>query len=94
MLEVFGKISRAFNIRGRDAKIFLVSLLLAFAIWLIHNLSLHYSELVRIPVIAQCDIPGHAQRSSNSAIVIARGRAAGVNHIRLRRAEKRNPVKM
>ena len=94
MLEVFGKISRAFNIRGRDAKIFLVSLLLAFAIWLIHNLSLYYSELVRIPVIAQCDIPGHAQLSSNSSIVIARCRAAGFNHIRLRRAEKRNPVKI
>ena len=92
MLKVFGKIFRSLNISGRDAKIFVISLLLAFAIWLTHNLSLYYSELVRIPVTAQCDIPGHARESSNSAIVMARCRAAGFNHIRLRRAEKRKPV--
>ena len=92
MLKVFGKIFRSLNISGRDAKIFVISLLLAFAIWLTHNLSLYYSELVRIPVTAQCDIPGHSRESSNQAIVMARCRAAGFNHIRYRRAEKRRPV--
>ena len=67
MRDLFGKISEKLNISGRDAKIFIVSLLLAFSIWLIHNLSLNYFETVRIPISARCDIDGHAYKSSNSA---------------------------
>lgn len=92
MLEVFGKISGALNISGRDAKVFIVSLLLAYSIWLIHNLSLNYSETVRIPVRAQCDIEGHSSSSSNSTMVLARCRASGFSLIRLERAERKNPV--
>lgn len=80
------------NISGRDAKVFFVSLLLAYGIWLIHNLSLNYSEVVRIPLQAQCDINGHAWQSANSTIVIARCQARGFNLMRLSRAERRKPV--
>ena len=92
MRDLFGKISEKLNISGRDAKIFIVSLLLAFSIWLIHNLSLNYSETVRIPISARCDITGHAYNSSNSAIVLARCRARGFNLIQLKRGEKKTPV--
>lgn len=92
MLEVFGKIARSMNTNGRDAKIFVVSLLLAFAIWLTHNLSLNYSELLRIPVTAQCDITGHSGVSASPSTIMVRCRASGFNLISLRNAEKRNPV--
>ena len=92
MRDLFGKISEKLNISGRDAKIFIVSLLLAFSIWLIHNLSLNYSETVRIPISARCDIDGHAYKSSNSAVVLARCRARGFNLIQLKRGEKKSPV--
>ncbi len=92
MRDLFGKISKTLNISGRDAKLFIVSLLLAYGIWLIHNLSLNYSELVRIPVQAQCDIRGHAYRSSNSTVVLARCRARGFGLISLEHSERRAPV--
>lgn len=92
MRDLFGKISKFLNISGRDAKLFIVSLLLAYGIWLIHNLSLNYSEVVRIPVQAQCDIRGHAYRSSNSTVVLARCRARGFGLISLERAERKTPV--
>ena len=43
-----------------------MSLLLAFSIWLIHNLSLNYSDTISVPVMAQCNIDGHSDVSSNS----------------------------
>ena len=46
MSEVLRNIFGKMHIRGRDAKIFVISLLLAFGIWLIHNLSLNYSSIV------------------------------------------------
>ena len=52
MRNVFGKITEKLNISGRDAKLFIVSLLLAYSIWLIHYLSLNYTEIVRVPVQA------------------------------------------
>ena len=92
MRDLFGKISKRLNISGRDAKIFVVSLLLAYGIWLIHNLSLNYSEVVRVPVQARCDISGHADMSSNSTVVLARCRARGFGLIYLAGSEKRDPV--
>ena len=92
MLEVFGKISKALNISGRDAKVFIVSLLLAYSIWLIHNLSLNYTETVRIPVRAVCDIEGHSAQSANSTMVLARCRTSGFSLIRLGRADRKPPV--
>lgn len=92
MLEVFGNIFRKLHIRGRDAKIFVISLLLAFGIWLLHNLSLNYSALVCVPVKAVCNIEGHSLTSSNHDFVQVRCNARGFNLIRLRNAERRKPV--
>ena len=62
--------------------VFLLALLLAFSIWLIHNLSLKYNDYFSVSVIAECNIPGHAGVSSNKAEVTARCRATGYKRIR------------
>lgn len=92
MSSLFGKISKMLNISGRDAKLIVVSLLLAYGIWLIHNLTLNYTEVVRVPVTAQCDIVGHALKSSNSSVVMARCRTSGFRLIQLGKAESGVPV--
>ncbi len=92
MRDILKKISDALNISGRDAKIFIVSLLLAYSIWLIHNLSLNYSETVRIPVQARCDINGHSDKSANTTVVTARCRTRGFSLIKLERAERNAPI--
>lgn len=60
MRELFRKIAGILNLSGRDAKVMIVSLLLAYGIWLIHNLTLNYTEVIKVPVTAHCDIEGHA----------------------------------
>ena len=70
------------NISGRDLAVFLLSLLLAFSIWLIHNLALKYNAYLDVNVRAKCSIDGHAALSSDQAKVVARCRATGYNVIR------------
>ncbi len=77
---------------GRDITVFLVSLLLAFSIWLIHNLSLYYSDTMNVPVVAECNIEGHSNRSSNSNIIAARCRTSGFSLLRNRHQAKRKAV--
>ena len=68
----------------------IVSLLLAYGIWLIHNLTLNYTEVIKVPVTAHCDIEGHAAESSNSAVVLARCRTSGFRLIQFAYAEHRD----
>ena len=79
-------------IGGRDIGVFLVSLLLAFGIWLIHNLSLMYSDTMTVPVIAECNIDGHSNVSSNSSSIAARCRTTGFNLLRNQHKAKRDAV--
>ena len=92
MRELFRKIAGILNLSGRDAKVMIVSLLLAYGIWLIHNLTLNYTEVIKVPVTAHCDIEGHAAESSNSAFVLARCRTSGFRLIQFAYAEHRAPV--
>ena len=82
MRNLFHKILSALNFKGRDWVVFLLALLLAFSIWLIHNLSLRYNDYISVSVIAECNIPGHAAVSSNKCEVTARCRATGYKRIR------------
>ena len=82
------------NFNGRDTAIFLMSLLLAFSIWLIHNLSLYYNEVVSVPVRAVCNLEGHALMSSNDAVVQARLRLTGFDVLRSRRMAARKPLEV
>ncbi len=57
--------------------IFLLSLLLAFSIWLFYNLSLSHQEFLSVPVVASCNIEGHSAVSANTCEVAARCRTSG-----------------
>ena len=63
--ELYRRLLDSLHIKGRDVTVFLLSLLLASSVWLLHNLSLNYSDLVSIPVTAQSNIEGHSAYSSN-----------------------------
>lgn len=71
-----------------------MSLLLAFGIWLIHNLSLQYSETMSVPVIAVCDLEGHSNVSANSSAVAARCRTSGFAILRGRHKAKKEAVRV
>lgn len=58
---------------------FALSLLLAFSIWLAHDLSLNYSSIISMPVIAESNIEGRAAVSSNTTSIVARCRTTGYN---------------
>ena len=65
------------HIDVRDLVIFLLSLMLAFGIWLVHNLTLRYSAIMNVTVNAVSNIQGRAAESSNTAVITARCRASG-----------------
>jgi len=70
------------HIDGRDLAGFLMALLLAFSIWLVHNLTLRYSAIMNVEVTAQSNIQGRAAESSNTAVISARCRASGFRVLR------------
>ena len=72
----------------------IVSLALAFIIWLIINLSKDYSGVVSVPVVAECQIDGHSGVSSNSVTVSARCRTNGFNLVSERYSRGRRTVKV
>ena len=60
----------------------LMSLLVAFVIWLASNLSQSYSGVVSVPIIAESNIDGHSRESSTSSTVTARCHMSGYNLLR------------
>lgn len=92
MSRHFKELLKSLNVNGRDAAAFAMSLLLAFSIWLIHNLSQNYTEVVHVPVTAKSNISGHSQISINSASVAARCRTRGFDLIRINKTSAREPL--
>ena len=82
MRKLYNELLSLLNISGRDLAVFLLALLLAFSIWLIHNLSLKYNAYLDVAVQAHCNIDGHSEMSSDKSNVVARCRATGYNVIR------------
>lgn len=82
MKNLLNKVLDALNINGRDWIVMLSALLLAFSIWMIHNLSLKYNDYLSVTVTARCDIDGHSAISSDRCEVIARCRTTGYKVIR------------
>ena len=82
MKNLFHRILKTLNINGRDWVVLLLALLLAFSIWLIHNLSLKYNDYMSVPVVASCSIPGHSSVSADKTEVTARCRATGYKVIK------------
>ena len=92
MRNLFHRILSALNIKGRDWVVFLLALLLAFSIWLIHNLALNYKDIFSVSVVAQCNISGHAEESANKCDVTARCKATGYKLIRAHLGRKAQKV--
>ena len=67
----------------------LLCLLISAGIWLIHNLSQSYVNIVSVPIVAESNIDGRAGRSTTDATVTAQVRASGFRHASLGRRNKR-----
>ncbi len=67
----------------------LLCMLLSAGIWLVHNLSQRYSEIVSVPVVVESNIEGHARRSSSEMTASAMVNASGFHLIRLGSASKK-----
>ena len=81
MKDFFKRIFSSFNFDGRDWAVLLLALLLAFSIWLIHNMALKYNDNLCASVVAVSNIDGHASKSINECQVTARCRATGYKHL-------------
>ena len=81
MRDLFHRLLKALNISGRDWVFLTLSLLLAFSVWMIHNLSLKYNANLTAKVTAVCALDGHENESSSTADAVVRGRATGYNII-------------
>ena len=79
MKSLWDRLLHALNISGRDWVVLILSLLLAFSVWMIHNLSLKYNATLKAKVIAVCGLDGYEDVSTNSVEVTARCRATGYN---------------
>ncbi|MDD2294270.1 MAG: hypothetical protein PHD07_08705 [Bacteroidales bacterium] len=62
---------------GRDWGIFLLSLLLAFFIWVVHNLTLDYSVYMQYRLTVTTAIEGHAPVATSNEALLLRGKARG-----------------
>lgn len=94
MPDPLGKIGRKFDVNGKDTTVFLFTLLLAFGIWVFHGLSLQYTEVVKLPLMAECNLDGHSSVSASSVTVLARCRTTGFDLIRLGKASQRPPLRL
>lgn len=77
-----------------DTILLILSLLLAFGIWLISNLSRNYTGVISVSVIAVSNIEGHSDVSTNMATASARCRTTGFNLVRANWLRDRKPVKV
>lgn len=71
------KILKMLNFSGREWMAFLLALLLAFCIWLVHKLSLDYNVYLNVDVIAESNIEGRARYSSSAVPIMAKCRTSG-----------------
>lgn len=94
MLSFINRLLEKLNVSGRDAGVFLVSLLLAFSLWLSHSLNLEYSVIAEVPVIADSNIEGHSATSVGEETVAARCRASGFRVVKLKKAASKKPVRV
>lgn len=69
-----------------------LSLMLAFAVWLVHNLSLDYSAIIQRAVQVECELDGHSNLASGTAEIAASCELSGFDLVRLRSERKRRPV--
>jgi len=81
-------------IKGREWLLFATSLLLALLIWFLSNMSRSYSGVLVVPVVAECNLQGYSNISSNSAELSARCRARGFRLLRESTRSSSTPVRV
>lgn len=81
MRKLYHRLLKSLNINGRDFAVLLLALLLAFSIWLLHNLSLKYNDYLSVSVVAHSNLEGYSDVSADRSEVMARCRATGYNVI-------------
>lgn len=69
-------------------------LVLSFGIWLVHNLSQSYSDIVSVPITAESNIEGRAVRSSSEVTVSARIKTSGFHLLNLNSKARKSKVKV
>lgn len=79
---------------GREWTIMVLSLLLAVFVWVLTNLSKAYSGTISVPVVAECNIEGHAIESANTVVVSARCRTTGFRLLQEKSRRERKVVKV
>ncbi len=84
MKKLYQRLLNSLNISGRDLTVFVLALLLAFSIWMIHNLSLKYAHSLVVNVVARCNIEGHSNVSSGGTDIAARCKATGYGILKSR----------
>lgn len=94
MRDILYRLLKALNFNRRDWAVFLLALLLAFSIWLIHNLSLRYNDYLKVSVTALCNIDGHSDISENRCEVMARCRTTGYKVIKHNILSRNREVKV
>ena len=63
-------------------------------IWFLSNMSRSYSGVLGVPVVAECNLQGYSNVSSNSAMLSARCRADGFRLLREGTRRSRRPVRV
>ena len=71
----------------KDRVLFVLCLLMAMGIWLVHNLSQSYTSIVTVPVVAKSNIDGRAEFSAEEVSVVARCKASGFDLLLLKRVK-------
>ena len=80
--------------RGREWIVFVLSIILACLVWFLVNLSDKYTGVISVPVVAQCNIEGYGNESSNTVLVSARCRTEGFRLVREYSRRERKVVKV
>ena len=86
------KRKRRLPLKGREWLLLATSLFLAVLIWFLSNLSRSYSGVLGVPVVAECNLQGYNNVSSNSSMLSARCRAEGFRLLREGTRRSRRPV--
>ena len=80
------------KVNRRDVTAFLLSLLLAFGIWMLYNMNQSYSATLQARVYLKSNLPGYFPQTSEPVTVEARCRATGYDMLRSRRRMRGRPV--
>jgi hypothetical protein len=77
----------------RDFRLFLVSILIACLVWVMHTFALEYSATIPCTVRVTTSLTGYAPNATAAETVLLRGKATGFNILGLRKTG-RKPVEL